>query len=138
MVNMGIMKNIKSQSGFTLIEVLMAMLVLTFGLLAIAAVFAQGGIILVNTPVQLAAKELAYEFIDEIVVIKDAGLVVPAVYVEPETEFIRANGRTFLAGVTTAPTSVDGELRVEITVTYWINGIERKYETAVIIGDIDV
>ena len=82
-----------NESGFTLIEVLIATIVLAIGLLSIAQAFAQGMLILVNTPVQLAAKELAFEIIDNYVVLGEAG--EPAA---PISQHITTrDGRTFLA-----------------------------------------
>jgi len=57
------MKNIKKtvsgQSGFTLVEVLIAMLILTVGLLTIAGWLSQMMLVLTDTTVHLAAKEVA-------------------------------------------------------------------------------
>ena len=123
-------KSVGAQSGFTLIEVLLAVLILSAGLLTLAAVFAQGAVILVNTPVQLAAKEWAYEIIDEIAIRKDAGLEFPTSY--PPREI---NGRELNANAVITDTGF--ALRVQVTITYPINNDERRYVTTVLIDDIN-
>ena len=124
-------KSIGGQSGFTLIEVLIAVIVLAVGLLTIAAVFAQGSMILINTPVQLAAKEWAYEIIDDIAIRNDAGLSFPTSYAPKEI-----NGKVLRAEVNIQNVGGGTDLRVDVTIRYPIKGNERRYETAVIISTI--
>ena len=119
------------QSGFTFVEVLIAVFVLAVGLLTIAAVFAQGVSILVNTPTQLAAKEWANEIIDEIAVSRDAGLPTPT-YDFKDIE----NGSRLLADVRITPSGTD-DIRVDVTITYPINRRSHTYSTAVIIHAIE-
>ena len=103
-----------NESGFTLIEVLIATIVLAIGLLSIAQAFAQGMLILVNTPVQLAAKELAFEIIDDFVVLGEAGKPV-----EPISQNITTrDGRTFLASASPVIDPSSGDLVVDVVVTY--------------------
>jgi len=106
-------KSTNGQSGFTLVEVLIATVVLAAGLLSIAQAFTQGMLILANTPVQLAAKELAFEIIDDYVVLNDAGLAINNIDGRVDTR----DGRPFhVSAITSAP---GGELeQVRITVTY--------------------
>jgi len=106
-----------NESGFTLIEVLIAMIVLAIGLLSIAQAFAQGMLILVNTPVQLAAKELAFEIIDNYVVLGEAG--EPAAPISQN--ITTRDGRTFLANASPTINSDTGDLEVVVVVTYCTN-----------------
>jgi len=105
------------QSGFTLIEVLIATVVLAAGLLSIAQAFTQGMLILANTPVQLAAKELAFEIIDNYVVLHDAEIPCAGINDGVETR----DGRSFHVDATiddfTNLSTCDLN-QVTITVTY--------------------
>ena len=123
-----------SQSGFTLIEVMIAMLILSLGLLSVASAFAQGMLILVNTPTQLAAKELAYAIVDDIIVRYDAGidnLAQTTVCSIPES--CMWNGRTFSVDSITLvppdPTAADPEIDVTVTVTWTGSVGNRSYTT---------
>jgi len=102
-----------NESGFTLIEVLIATIVLAIGLLSIAQAFAQGMLILINTPVQLAAKELAFEIIDNYVVLGEAG--EPAAPISQN--ITTRDGRTFLASANPV-IDPSGDLVVDVVVTY--------------------
>jgi len=103
------------ESGFTLVEVLIATLVLAIGLLSIAQAFAQGMVILVNTPTQLAAKEFAFEIIDDYVVLCEANLPLTPIGEGPLTT---RDGRTFLVSAATSGTDCNNIVTVDVTVSY--------------------
>ena len=66
-----------SQSGFTLIEVMIATFILLVGLLSLAAAFTQGMIIIADLPYTLAAKEAAAAVADTLAVQRDAQSILP-------------------------------------------------------------
>jgi prepilin-type N-terminal cleavage/methylation domain-containing protein len=109
------------QSGFTLVEVLIATVVLAIGLLSIAQAFAQGMLILVNTPIQLAAKELAFEIIDDYVVLNDAGLLADDPEGVPEREITTRDGRVFLASANASRDPGTNVVTVDIVVSYCVS-----------------
>lgn len=114
------------QSGFTLIEVLIAALILAVGLLTIASAFARGMIILANTPTQLAAKELAYAIIDDIIVQYDAQLFPLTQEICKNEASCEWNGRFFRVGpVVISPNPAADEASppsVDVTVTVTWSG----------------
>jgi prepilin-type N-terminal cleavage/methylation domain-containing protein len=116
-------KSMDGQSGFTLVEVLIAVAVLAFGLLSIAASFTQGMLILANTPIQLAAKELAFEIIDDYVMRRDASIPITLNFTGKE--ITTHDGRVFSVTAGEAPASTycaddypDSTTEVKITVSY--------------------
>jgi prepilin-type N-terminal cleavage/methylation domain-containing protein len=128
-------KPISSQSGFTLIEVLVAMLVLTVGLLTIAGVFANGMRVLAGTPMQLAAKELAATEIDNLTIAAETGQAITSSN-GPVPHTICPNG----AGpgrncqefgvqrrVVENTNGVQGLAHVEVIVTYMAGGVQHRY-----------
>ena len=131
-VRNGCRANKKGQSGFTLIEVLVAMVVLTAGLLAIAGAFNHGMLILVNTPTQLAAKELAYEIIDDYVIRKDTGISNTSGWLTLNSKPITTrDGRNFHVSASSSDSPANcGEFsnpapdrrQVDVTVTYCATG----------------
>ena len=138
-----IMKSIKKtagrQSGFTLVEVLIAMVVLTVGLLVIAAAFSQGMLVLAGTPMQLAAKELADEIIDDYTVRKDAGTLGTMNYGrQPTVRRITRDGRAFDVDINVTsnfnPATANVDVRVEVTVSYQVGGRPRSYTTTTLIN----
>jgi len=108
-------KKSNCESGFTLVEVLIATLVLAIGLLSIAQAFAQGMVILVNTPTQLAAKELAFEIIDDYVVLGEAGLPADSI---AQQQITTRDGRTFLVSADAKTDPLNGDVIVTVTVSY--------------------
>ena len=111
-------KSTGGQSGFTLVEVLIAMVVLAFGLLSIAGAFANGMVILVGTPVQLAAKEMAYEIIDDCIVRRDAGILTSAgEWSLTKEQITTKDARIFLADANITDWDDDG-FTVDVTVYY--------------------
>ena len=71
-------------------------------------------VILVNTPIQLAAKELAFEIIDDYVVLADAGLPADSI---AQQQITTRDGRTFLVSAN-ADTDAVGTVDVTVTVSY--------------------
>jgi prepilin-type N-terminal cleavage/methylation domain-containing protein len=61
----------KNQTGFTLVETLMAMVIMACGLLALATAFAQGMIIMSTSHLHLVAKEKASEAIESVFTSRD-------------------------------------------------------------------
>ena len=127
------MENIKKsyggQSGFTLIEVLLATFILAFGLLSVATAFGNGMLILANTPFQLAAKELAYEIIDEITLKYDTDVVITTgpYPLENGGKGMMRKDRVFDAVANVTDNGSD--LAVTVTITYLIGGKARIYTT---------
>jgi len=66
-----------SQSGFTLIEVMIATFILLAGLLSLAAAFTQGMVIIADLPNILAAKEAAATVADILAVQRDTQNILP-------------------------------------------------------------
>jgi len=130
-----IKKTAGNQSGFTLIEVMIAALVLAVGLLSVASAFTQGMLILANTPMQLAAKELAYEIIDEIAIKYDAddtSILEGQYLMDGSIRQIR-EGRVFDAEANVIINPGSPGLTVTATVVYTINGHARTYTTPAVI-----
>lgn len=128
------------QSGFTLMEVLVALFVLAVGLLTIAAVLAQSMQILAGTPMQLAAKELAATVIDEITVSKDAGepwLPVngPRQICNGQAPNIKCQSFDVNTNIVDNADDIAGLTRVEVTVGYMVSGIRRQYIKTVYMGE---
>jgi type IV pilus assembly protein PilV len=131
-------KSAGSQSGFTLVEVMVAMVVLTVGLLTIAAVFAQGVRIITQTPMQLAAKELANEIIDDLTVRRDAGILGAMATGTFEEIVVRDCNEDrpelrdckFFHTLTEVRMDPTGAFRVEVTVTYWADDFVTRDPTA--------
>jgi prepilin-type N-terminal cleavage/methylation domain-containing protein len=64
-----------NQSGFTLVETLMAIVVLSGGLLALATAFAQGMIIMMSSHPHQVAKEKASEAIESVFTSRDTRII---------------------------------------------------------------
>jgi prepilin-type N-terminal cleavage/methylation domain-containing protein len=64
------------QSGFTLVETLMAIVILSGGLLALATAFAQGMIIMSSAHYHQVAKEKASEAIESVTTSRDTRIIV--------------------------------------------------------------
>ncbi len=63
--------NLKSQSGFSLVESLVAVGILSFGMLAIAAAFLQGAVQLSGSHLDVLAREKAAEAIESVFTSRD-------------------------------------------------------------------
>lgn len=137
-----IKKSAGGQSGFTLVEVMIATVILTVGLLGVAFFFSRGMLILAGTPTQLAAKELAEELVDHYTLLRDTGDTswrvagrsseICSANERPDDCRLTRHGRNFRA-----ETNIfnDGDWRVEITVFYMSpNGNERSYTLRTIIN----
>ena len=115
------MKYEERERGFSLIEVLIATVVLALGLLSVATAFTHGMAILANTPVQLAAKELAHDVIDEYVLLKD---VADPMFTVAGQEIKTRDNRDFHVTANPLVPPADcaeyptAELQVDITVSY--------------------
>ena len=125
-------KSTGGQAGFTLMEVLVALVVLTAGLLAIAAFLTQGMQILAGTPTQLAAKEIAATVIDEITVSRDAGdpwlpVATPRNICTGQGENVRCRSFDVTTNVTNNADGIVGLTRVVVTVSYTVSGMRRQY-----------
>ena len=66
-----------NQSGFTLIEVMIASAVLLIGLLTIGAAFSQGMLVMARAPLQLIAKEKMAEALDNTTANLENGSIAP-------------------------------------------------------------
>ena len=130
---------VKGQSGFTLVEMIIATLVLAVGLLMIAAAFTNGMRILAATPMQIAAKELAATVIDDLTLQKDTGLPLSpsngarqvCTGQEPNRVCQTFNVET---KITDNADGVIGLRHIEVTVTYTSGGIARRYVKATNLG----
>lgn len=65
----------RSQSGFTLIETLIAVVILSGGLLALASAFSQGMVIMLTAHSQQIAKEKAAEAIESVFTSRDTRII---------------------------------------------------------------
>jgi prepilin-type N-terminal cleavage/methylation domain-containing protein len=70
-------KSTRGQSGFTLIEVMIATVILGVGLLAVADAFARGMLIMSRSPLHAIAQEQAEITIQNIRFMQDSGVAVP-------------------------------------------------------------
>ena len=129
------MKNVKKlfrdRAGFSLIEVMIAAVILAGGLLALASLFTQGTVILVSTSTQLAAKELANSIVEDYVIRKDMdtlGNVSQNVIDESKTW----NGKSYDTK-TDIRIDSDGNFRLIVTVFYQVGNATRSYTTTTII-----
>jgi len=90
-------KSAGNQSGFTLIEVMIASIILLTGLLAIGAAFSQGMQVLAQLPLQMIAKEKMAEALDQITANLENGAINPVSTIpanQPLTEIVNlGNGR---------------------------------------------
>ena len=111
-----------NQSGFTLIEVMLAILVLAVGLLIIAAGFAQGMRILADAPVILAAKEAAASVADELAVEREVQNKNPVT----GQRIKNISGQAYTVNIDVRP-GVNGDWDVDLTVPY--SGGTRMYST---------
>lgn len=117
-------KHIKNQSGFTLVEVMIAMVILAIGLLALASAFTQGAVILANTPTHLAAKELANAIIDNMQIQHESGIFT----IHGEEHHVGEvmwKDRRFRTE-TNIVQDASGNWRIGVTVIYEVNGFERR------------
>ena len=126
-------KTVGGQSGFTFIEVLIAMVILTLGLLAVASMLTQGMAILAGTPAQLAAKELAGAIIDNIAVQSDAGTLGNLNVGTTSEKGRQWNGMRFDV-TTNYRVDTDGNFVVEVIVEYQVGAAQRRYTTTSIIN----
>jgi len=128
------------QSGFTLVEVMVAMIVLSIGLMTVAAGFLNVMRIAAVAPIHLAAKEVAASEIDNITMMIETGMATAASMNNQSN--IRTNcmgGRAGVAGGATNcyefivrteifdNTGVVGLRRAEITVSYLVGGVRHEY-----------
>jgi prepilin-type N-terminal cleavage/methylation domain-containing protein len=68
-------KSHKDQSGFTLVETLIAIIILTGGLLALASAFAQGMVVMSTSHYHQIAKEKASEAIESVFTSRDTRII---------------------------------------------------------------
>jgi len=130
-------KRAGGQSGFTLIEVMIATIILGVGLLTIAAGFIDGMRILASAPMQVAAKEVAASVIDDLTAARDSGaltLINGARTNRTVTSCLgtdsHGNPNCYDFTVDTSirnSENVAGLFHIEITVTYTAGGIKRSY-----------
>jgi prepilin-type N-terminal cleavage/methylation domain-containing protein len=66
----------KHQSGFTLLEALIAIVILSFGILSLAAVYAQGIQVAAMTQMDYIAEKKAEEAVETIFAARDSKLLV--------------------------------------------------------------
>jgi len=129
------MKNVKKlfrdRSGFSLIEVMIAAVILAGGLLALASLFTQGTVVLVNTSTQLAAKELANSIIEDYFIRRDLN-ILGNLSQNVTTELRTWNGRNFNTE-TDIRVDSDGNFRIIVTVFYQAGSATRSYTTTTIL-----
>ena len=123
-------KSTGSQSGFTLIEVMAASLILLAGLLTIGAAFGQGMQVLAQLPLQMIAKEKMAEGLDNITASLENGAVTPVdttVLNEPIMDIVSlGNGRTINLGAL----GFQRRVRVTPVSNVWEVKIDVSYMTA--------
>ena len=129
-------KTTGGQTGFSLVEVLVATLVLAVGLLTIAAAFAQGMLALAATPAHITAKEVAASVVDELTVRMDAGQSLPSTM--PSRRICQSNGvcqdYEVAINVTGNVDGINGLSSVEVTVSYTASGMRRSYVKTINLG----
>ena len=126
-------KSAHGQSGFTLVEVMIATIVLGIGMTALGYSFAHGMLILAATPMQLSAKEVAATVIDELTVRRDSGEQLPSAG-SSTREVCFGQGQNIKCqdfGVETRVTNnadgINGLARVEVTIVYKVGNATRRY-----------
>ena len=128
------------QYGFTLIEVMIAMLVLSIGLMTVASGFINVMRIAAEAPIHLAAKEIAAAEIDNLTMMLETGMVTAATMnnqVNHRTNCMvvqdKYSGDTpkcydfFVRTNLFNDMGVMGLTRAEITVSYNAGGVMRNY-----------
>ena len=127
------------QSGFTLIEVMVAMIILSIGLMTVAAGFLDVLRVAALAPVHLAAKEIAAAEIDSLTMRSESGMInVATMGPQNSTRMNCLKGREgsgdpqdcyqfFVRTEFSNDMSNPGLFRAEITVSYMAGGAMRQY-----------
>jgi len=68
-------RNVRAQKGFTLVEVMISMFILTFGVLSLASIFTQGVKASYQTQMQYIAEQKAQEALETIFTARDTKLL---------------------------------------------------------------